>query len=244
MYPRLKAFLTHFIFSTLVAVLVVGLVFFIWYPAPLHTATGVTKILLLVLTVDVIIGPLLTLLVYKVGKKTLVLDLTIIVFLQLSALMYGLYTVADGRPAWLVFSKDRFELIRIPDIDERNLNEALDKYRNPSWLGPQWVAAEMPFFFEDQNQVLFESVAGGPDISQRPNFYQPLSYQSKKLKHQARPLSELYLFNSIEHVDQLLARYPLANSWLPLSASAQDMVVLLNMNSAEVVSIVNLSPWN
>lgn len=244
MHPRLKAFVTHFLFSLLAALLVIGLVFFIWYPAPLHTATGVTKIFLLVLTVDVIIGPLLTLLVYKVGKKTLAMDLAIIVLLQLSALTYGLYTVADGRPAWLVFSKDRFELIRIPDIDERNLNEAADKYRNPSWLGPQWVAAEIPFFFEDQNQVLFESVAGGPDISQRPNFYQPLSYQSKKLKQQVQPLSELYLFNSIERVDQLLARYPSANGWLPLSASAQDMVVLLNTNTADVVRIVNLSPWN
>ena len=53
--------------SFLVALLVVGLVFFIWYPSPLATAVGVTYIFLMLLVIDVILGPLLGLLVYKEG---------------------------------------------------------------------------------------------------------------------------------------------------------------------------------
>jgi len=101
MNPRLKAFAIHLAISALIALAVIGLVFFIWYPAPLHTATGVTQIFLLLLTVDVVLGPLLTLIVYKTGKKTLIMDLTVIALLQLSALAYGVWTVAEDRSAWL-----------------------------------------------------------------------------------------------------------------------------------------------
>lgn len=128
---RFRAFTLHLAISVLIALAVIGLVFFIWYPAPLASAAGATHIFLMLLAIDIILGPSLTLLVYKPGKKTLVMDLTVIALLQLSALVYGLHTVADGRPAWLVFAKDRFEMVRVPDIDERKLDEALSDYRTP-----------------------------------------------------------------------------------------------------------------
>ena len=111
MSMRIKAFLIHGLVSISVALLVIGLVFFIWYPSPLAKAVGVTHIFLMMLVIDVILGPLLTLLVYKQGKKTLLFDLTIIVVLQVSALCYGLWTVYQGKPAWLVFNADRFLIL-------------------------------------------------------------------------------------------------------------------------------------
>ncbi len=81
MSKRLKFFLNHFLLSFLIALLVVGLVFFIWYPSPLATAVGVTHIFLMMLAIDVIVGPILGLLVYKEGKKTLKFDLGVIIVL-------------------------------------------------------------------------------------------------------------------------------------------------------------------
>ncbi len=92
--------------------IVIGLVFFIWYPSPLATAVGVTHIFLMMLVIDVILGPLLGLLVYKEGKKTLKFDLSVIILIQISALCYGVFSIEQGRPAWLVYSVDRFELVR------------------------------------------------------------------------------------------------------------------------------------
>lgn len=74
MSARIKAFTLHLTISAVIALAVIGVVFYLWYPAPLHTAVGVTQIFLILLAVDVVLGPLLTLLVYKVGKKTLVMD--------------------------------------------------------------------------------------------------------------------------------------------------------------------------
>ena len=182
MSSRFQTFLIHLAISALIALAVIGLVFFIWYPAPLHTAVGVTQIFLILLAVDVVLGPLLTLLVYKVGKKTLVMDLTVIVVLQLGALSYGLWTVAEGRPAWLVFAVDRFELVRVLDIDERKLDQADLAYRQSSLLGPQWVAASNPSDSDERNDLVMESVFGGADLAQRPNLYQPLNTQANVIK--------------------------------------------------------------
>ena len=58
MSKRLKFFVSHLLISFFIALIVVGVVFFIWYPSPLATAVGVTHIFLMMLTIDVIVGPL------------------------------------------------------------------------------------------------------------------------------------------------------------------------------------------
>ena len=85
MSKRLKFFLGHLSISMLIALCVVGVVFFIWYPSPLSKAVGVTHIFLMLLVIDVILGPLLGLLVYKEGKKTLKFDLSVIIVIQIAA---------------------------------------------------------------------------------------------------------------------------------------------------------------
>ena len=40
----------------------------------------------------------------------------------------------------------------------------------------------------------------------------------------------------------MIKKYPQAQSWVPLTASAVDMVVLLDKD-AQVVKIVDLRPW-
>ena len=83
MSKRLKFFVNHFFLSFLLALLVIGLVFFIWYPAPFAKAVGVTHIFLMMLAIDVIVGPVLGLFVYKEGKKSLKIDLTVLHIEQL-----------------------------------------------------------------------------------------------------------------------------------------------------------------
>lgn len=73
MIARFKAFFIHLMLSSLVALFVLFLVFVIWYPAPLHQALAVSYVFLLLVVVDMVLGPLLTLIVYKSGKETLFL---------------------------------------------------------------------------------------------------------------------------------------------------------------------------
>lgn len=243
MYYRVRALLIHLAASAALALLAVVLVFFVWYPSPLQKAVGVTQVFFIVLAVDVVIGPMLTFVVFKPGKKSLHFDLATIVFLQLVAFGYGLWTVAEGRPAWLVFNADRFDLVQVYQIDSRNLEQAKAEFRNPSWIGPQWVAARRPDSAEERKAILFEALSTGVDVAQRPILYRPLSDEADTMRRGAHSLNELERYNPTVEVAQVLARWPEADAFLPMMATTHPVTVLIHKGSAKVVAVVDLNPW-
>jgi hypothetical protein len=115
---RLKASVVHLGLSLCVAAMAALLVFGIWYPYPYREISGGRELFLLVIAVDVILGPLVTLAVFNRIKPAVVLrrDLAAIGFLQLAALAYGLWTVVVARPVHMVFEYDRFRIVHAIDI--------------------------------------------------------------------------------------------------------------------------------
>lgn len=240
---RTKLFLSHLIISISLALLVIGLVFFIWYPSSLTTAVGVTHIFLMLLVIDVILGPLLGLLVYKEGKNTLKFDLSVIILIQIVALCYGVFSIEQGRPAWLVYNVDRFELVRKNELVDTNIQHAQPQFQKPSWFKPQYVATEFAKDIQQRNDEMFAEVLGGISIAQRPERYVELTQAKNQIQQRALPLVELQQYNPKTDVEKILAKYPKADAWLPLKANAVDMVVLINKESASIIKIVDLRPW-
>ena len=243
MSKRLKFFLSHLSISFLIALLVVGLVFFIWYPSPLAQAVGVTHIFLMMLAIDVIVGPVLGLLVYKEGKKTLKFDIAVIIALQVSALCYGVYSIEQGRPAWLVYYVDRFELVRKNDIILDHIDQAQQKFQHVSWTKPQFVAIKSAKNVQQHNNDMFIEVLGGISLAQQPERYIELIQAKTQIQQRVLPLKELEQYNSKVNVKKTLAKHPKADAWLPLKANAVDMVVLVNRETATIITIVDLRPW-
>ncbi|MGO1061984.1 TfpX/TfpZ family type IV pilin accessory protein [Acinetobacter lwoffii] len=243
MSSRLKFFLSHLAISFVIAFFVIGIVFFVWYPYPLAKAAGVTQLFLMMLTIDVIIGPLLGLIVYKQGKKTLKVDLGVIILLQIAALCYGIYSIEQGRPVWLVYNVDRVQLIRKNEILEASLQKALPQYQQTSWLKPQYVGVELAKDIQTRNDDTFAEALGGISIAQKPERYVPLDKVKNQIQKRALPLKELEQYNPKTEVEKTLAKYPKADAWLPLKANAVDMAVLVNKESASIIKIVDLRPW-
>jgi hypothetical protein len=243
MSKRLKFFLSHLSISLLIVLLVIGLVFFVWYPFQLTTAVGVTHIFLMLLAIDVIIGPVLGLLVYQEGKKSLKFDLTVIILLQLSALFYGIYSIEQGRPVWLVYNVDRFELVRKNEIVDQNINQAKPQFQQASWLKPQFVATEFAKNTQQGNDDMFAEVLGGISIAQRPERYVELNKAKKQMQQREQKLELLQQYNNKTDVEKILAKYPQATAFLPMKANAVDMTVLIDQK-ANVVKIVDLRPWH
>jgi len=243
MSKRVKFFLGHFCISLLIASIVVGVVFFIWYPYPLAKAVNVTYIFLMMLMIDVIIGPVLGLLVYKDGKKTLKFDLAVIILIQISALCYGVYTIAQGRPVWIVYSVDRFELVKNNEIIDENLQKARPEYQYPSWLGPQFIAMQLSLDREQRSKEMFDEFFSGVSLAQHPERYVKLSSVKAQIQQRAKKLDLLDQYNDQLVIKQTLAKYPQATAFVPLKANAVDMTVLINREKGEVVKIVDLRPW-
>ena len=245
MKDKIIAFLVHLAISCVIALISMAIVYLVWNPEPLYKATGITKIFLLMLGIDLVLGPLLTFIVYKKGKKTLKFDLFVIGLLQLIALVYGLYHVYEGRPVWIAYNVDRFDLVRVNEIDTRKIAQAKPEFQILSNTGPKYVAAVIPKDDKEvSQQILFDEIGYGIAPSQRPELYQPLDTVDALLVTKSKPIEELYNYNDKSDVDNILSKYPTATRYLPLKASAINMVVLIDKAEADkVVNIVNLRPW-
>ena len=104
-FSRWQAFLIHLGISALIAATVVALVLAVWYPPPYFAGMGGPVLLRLLIGVDVVLGPLITLIVFDPAKPRLKYDLMTIAALQVAALAYGGMVMFEARPVYNVFVK-------------------------------------------------------------------------------------------------------------------------------------------
>ena len=240
---RLNYSSIHFGISLFVLFCSYALVFHVWYPTPVHLAVPVTAIFVLVATITLILGPVLTLIISKPGKASLRIDLLVIAIIQVAAFGYGMWVIAEGRPAWIVFNVDRFDIVRANELDNRKTDSARTEYRRPPWLGPKWVAAAFPTDPDTREEVLFEAVFAGVDIQHRPNLYRPLHEQMDAIVQKSLPLEALTDFNSASSTRTLLSQWPEADGWLPVAAHNKSLTALISTHHRKVISLVDLRPW-
>lgn len=187
-----RASCLHLLCSLVVVFFAAALVFVLWYPFPYRELSGGRELFLLVVGVDVICGPLLTLVIFNPAKPRAELwrDLGLMALIQLGALGYGLLTAWQARPLFLVQEIDRFKVISTPDLRGLTL-AALPAALQPRWWsGPLTVAIRDPKDNEERQKVLFESMQGGRDYAERPEFYLPYEGAAAlKSLQRAKPLS-------------------------------------------------------
>lgn len=232
----------HIIFSFILLSVALYLVYRVWYPTPLNIAMGVTSIYLMLLTIDLIIGPFLTFLVYKKDKKKLFLDLIVILIIQISAFSFGLFILSQGRPAWQVFVVDDIELVS--PIDLRTPITGLKEHQlKDSFLkAPLWIAAVYSNDVKIRQSQKDAEMFQGISLATRPETYQPLSNKKDELQKKLKQIDELKKYNQQESVQQVLMTYQTAQGWLPVKAPNLDMVALFDKNG-QPLGIVNLRPW-
>jgi hypothetical protein len=182
----------HFLCSVGVALLAAALVFGLWYPFPYRELSGGRELFLLVVAVDVVCGPLLTLVLFSPAKPRAELwrDLGLVALIQLAALGYGLHTVWQARPLFLVQEVDRFKVIAGPVLDAAAVAMLPAALQPHWWAGPLTVAIRAPKDAQERQKVMFESAKGGRDYGERPEFYLPYEGADalKSLTH-AKPLA-------------------------------------------------------
>jgi hypothetical protein len=174
-----KAALLHFCASLFVAGVAAIVVFLVWYPHPYSLLSGGLKLFAIVVVVDVVCGPLLTLILFSPlkSKREVSIDLALVIAIQLGALAYGVYTVHQVRPLYLVHEVDRFRVISMPDFGDIDISKELASLPpdlSPRLFdGPIVVGIRSVSSSAERKEVMLESVFGGRDYSQRPGFYVP-----------------------------------------------------------------------
>lgn len=237
---KLKAFAIHLIISLVMVLAAYIMIHLLWYPAPLFKATDAKKILIMILLVDLVLGPLLTFVVYKKHKKTLRMDLTIIIIIQLSALAYGLYSIYQSRPVLIAYVVDRFELVRANDIIEAN------EQKYPlSNFGPEYIYVDLARLNASEKlDSTLDELTYNISPAQRPKFYNNFELAKPLIIKNSKDIKLLNQYNNSVEVNKFLEEYPTADSFLPLKANAVDMTVLIDKEGGgTVIKTIDLRPW-
>jgi hypothetical protein len=223
---RLKAFGLHLLGSACALALVVGGLCLGWYRWPGWYLASVLHVVGIVLMVDVVIGPTLTLVVANPGKprRELARDIGIIVAVQVIALVYGAVTLWMGRPLYYTFSVDRLEMVQASDFKPADI--ALGRRDNPAmsphWYSlPRWTWAPLPEDPKEAAEIIHGAVFGDTDVIEMPRYFKPWDQGLPKLRAKLATLDSIIYFSRAEK-RRLRARM----GQLGLAADEKDAMVL------------------
>ena len=247
---RWKAFAIHLSISAMIATVVVSTMYFVWYPAPLFTAMGGNDLVAILVGVDVVLGPLITLIVFNPAKgwRVLRFDLAVIALAQASALAYGVYIVAEARPVYVVFSVDRFDVVAANDLFDEDLAKVKrPEFRSIPWGRPPIIAVAMPSDPEEQLRVIQWAVSGS-DLQVFAQYYQPYADLAALALKKSKPLADLRRRHpdEVAVLDAALAKLGRRDEdtrFLPLKARNRDMTVLLDAKTGAVAGFAEVNPW-
>lgn len=246
---RVSAAAVHFVVSLTVVAACALLLVLRWYPENWIHAAGGIKLLSMIAGVDLILGPLLTAVVFDRRKKSLPFDLAFIVVLQLGALGYGLHAAYQGRPVFNVFVVDRFEMLSAADVDETERRHARPEFSVLASDGPTLAAFLAPTDTREKLELTL-AAASGVDARYFLRYFVPIEQQWPAVLAAARPLAELDDYNDATSVERALR--PLAgassdrNDWryLPVQGRNEDLTLVIDGKNARPLGLVRLRPWN
>jgi hypothetical protein len=244
-FRGVKAGLIHLLSSLLVATLVAALVFGFWFPHPYREMVGGTELFLLIMAVDVVCGPLLTAVLYNPAKskRELLSDLGFVVLIQLAALIYGMHTMVQARPIYLVFEVDRFRAVTAADVDSADWAEAKAPWNKPPWGRLQLITVRRSMGGDEQLKTI-ELAMRGKDVSLRPNFWKNWDAETPSMVlTRAKSLHDLR--KKLSNSEQDLLNAAVARSGLPTERlrslpitnfKATDWIALIDSQTSKPVA--------
>ena len=189
---RFRAAGIHLVLSLLVAAIAGALVFLLWYPFPYGQTSGGRDLFLIVIAVDVIIGPLITFAIFNRAKPWTELrrDLGIVGLLQLVALGYGLWTVCVARPVHLVFEYNRFRVVHAVDVPEELMDKVPAGIEALPMSGPTLLSLR-PFRSAQERTDATVAALQGISLASRPDLWQTYEAGREDVLRSAQPVSQL-----------------------------------------------------
>ena len=200
---RIKALGLHLLSSVTVLAFTLGSLYLGWYRWPgWYLADAVTVVVVLV-SVDVVLGPLLTFVVAKSSKsrRELTRDIAVIVVIQLCALTYGIVSLWNGRPLYYAFSESVLQLVQAYDIDAEQARLGRDK--NPQlaphgYSLPRWIWAPLPQNSDARQKIVQAAISGGDDVISMPQYFKPWEQGLPSLREHLKKPDDVAYFGPAE----------------------------------------------
>ncbi|MFC1683880.1 hypothetical protein ACFL0R_00200 [Pseudomonadota bacterium] len=241
---RVQAFLIHLGVSLAIFFILATILIFFWYPGPFFSLEGGWKGIRIVAFVDIVLGPALTLLVFKPGKPGLKFDMTLIIAAQVAALTWGVWTVSQARPALIVFADDAFYSITASKL--KNTQIPSSKYDAFVSFTPTWVYADLPEDVIERANIITNTIKEGRELPLlfelytllKPNLEKvmpkqlPITYYVKFLDESTQNKFQAYMASLDKPIETL--------AFFPLLTSYGRGIVILEQKTSQVAGFLDI----
>lgn len=205
---RFQAFGIHFGISLLIFAVIAYLVLQHWYPDFFFESDGGWQGMRIIIFVDLVLGPVLTLVVFNPKKPELPRDLSIIAGIQLVCLAAGTYVVWSERPIALVYVDETF--FSMPTSKSLRAQDVA----NLPGSGPRRVAVDLPIDPTQQSKLRQRMLAEERPLRTVSELYVAMDQMPPHLRELGIPFEVIALLDGGE---EALAEFISANG-----GTAQD----------------------
>jgi hypothetical protein len=244
---RLKAFGWHLAASGIALTLLLGTLYVGWYRWPGWYLADASQVVLVLAGVDLVVGPLLTLVIAnsKKPRRELVRDIAIIAAVQLVALGYGTVSLWNGRPLFYAFSENVLQLVQAYDIEpqELELARAQNAPLIPHWYSvPRWIWAPLPADTAEREKIVASAVSGGSDVIGMPRYYRRWDDGLPQLRGQLKTVDDVAYFTgkqkaALKQRLQTAGFAPDQFNAIPLTGRGKPLLAVFDLKTLTVAAI-------
>lgn len=182
---KFKAFAIHLGISFLIFLVLAWFLVFRWFPGDLFFINGGWQGLRIIAAVDLVLGPMLTLVLYKPGKPNLKFDMSVIVLMQALALSYGVWAAHQQSIQALAFFEGQFVPVTYDGLKQgdKKMREAGKPVQAISTFGTDRPAQIflVPVPSENYGSYITSVLNGLPELHERSHRYRPLKDNLEKI---------------------------------------------------------------
>jgi hypothetical protein len=244
---RFKAFAWHLAASASALTLTLGLLYLGWYHWPGWYLADMPAVLAIMVGVDVVLGPLLTLIVADPAKtgRVLAQDVAAILLVQLVAFGYGVTTLWHGRPLYYAFSVNCLSVVQAQDIEPDSAPAgAQNSALAPHWYSlPQWIWAPLPNNSEEADKIVQSAIQGGFDVTARPAYFRPWESGAAELRGQLKRVDDIKFFSLKERTllkkrMTALGLAPDRTDSIPLTGRKRPLLVVFDPSNLRLLAYI------
>jgi hypothetical protein len=236
---RYQASFYHLLFSLTVLAPLAYLVLVEWYPGILYSIDGGWEGMRIIVGVDLVLGPLLTFVVFKSGKPGLKFDLTAIVLLQSSCLLAGTYIVYSERPLALVYYDKHFYTVSADTFGD---------YGRPV---PEFSGQDLPvYLYSEVPEDLIEKAdfLNERYLLEQPAWifeptYRPMNLFMDRIIEQGFPIEDLWALDLSDQLGPWVEEHggdQRDYAFYPVKSRYSDGFIVIHRASKEIIDVITI----
>ncbi len=240
---RYHAAFYHLLISLAIFAVLTYLVLAVWYPGFFFSIDGGWEGMRIIIFVDIVLGPTLTLVVFKANKPGLKFDLTLIGLFQAVCLLAGTFIVYSERPVFFVYY-DRHFYSSSADTFTRYGLESPDPARFSATTPAKVISLlpENPIEEADVRRILYQD--GIPAWVYSPT-YQPLEAHLPKIIDEGVTETSLRDRDTGGNLDRWLQKHDGKFSdfaFYPIHSRYRDAFLAIRRSNLAFEDIIEIPP--